>query len=75
MEAGACGSLDHWNIPKLEMMLSVALGIPAMGTIGQWSADITEHAHIDIVKDPAQSSNNQNFDSQICCYLDCQEKC
>ena len=75
MEAGAWGSLDHWNIPRLEMMLSVVPGIPAMGTIGQWSADITEHAHIDIVKNPAQSSNNQNFDSQICCYLDHQEKC
>ena len=57
------------------MMLSVAPGIPAMGTMGQWSADVTEHAHIDIVKDPARSSNNQNFDSQICRYLDRQEKC
>ena len=35
MEAGAQGSLDHWNIPKLEMMLSVVPGIPAMGTMGQ----------------------------------------
>ena len=75
MEAGARGSLDHWNIPKLEMMLSVAPGIPAMGTMGQWSADVTEHAHIDVVKDPARSSNNQNFDSQICRYLNRQEKC
>ena len=46
-----------------------------MGTIGQWLADVTEHAHIDVVKDPTRSSNNQNFDSQICCYLDRQEKC
>ena len=75
IEAGARGSLDHWKIPKLEMMLSVAPSIPAMGTLGQWSADVTEHAHIDVVKDPARSSNNQNFDSQICRYLDRQEKC
>ena len=75
IEAGAQGSLDHWKIPKLEMMLSVVPTIPAMGAVGQWSADVTEHAHIDVVKDPARSSNNQNFDSQICCYLDRQEKC
>ena len=75
IEAGARGSLNHWKIPKLEMMLSVAPGIPAMGTLGQWSADVTEHAHIDVVKDPARSSNNQNFDAQICRYLDRQEKC
>ena len=75
MEAGARGSLDHWKIPKLEMMLCIAPSIPAMGTLGQWSADVTEHAHIDVVKDPARSSNNQNFDAQICRYLDRQEKC
>ena len=56
------------------MMLSVVPTIPAMGAVGQWSADVTKHAHIDIVKDPAWSSNNQNFDSQICRYLDRQEK-
>ncbi|KIK18406.1 hypothetical protein PISMIDRAFT_109496, partial [Pisolithus microcarpus 441] len=46
-----------------------------MGTLGQWSADVTEHAHIDLIKDPARSGNNQNFDTQICRYLDRQEKC
>ena len=56
-------------------MLSVVPGTPAMGTLGQWSADVTEHAHIDVVKDPTWSSNNQNFDAQICHYLDHQEKC
>lgn len=75
MEAGARGSLDHWRIPKLEMMLAVAPSIPSMGALGQWSADVTEHAHIDVIKDPARSGNNQNFDGQICRYLDRQEKC
>ena len=41
----------------------------------QWSADFTQHAHIDIVKEPARSGNNQKFDTQICCYLDHKEKC
>ena len=75
VEAGARGSLDHWKIPKLEMMLSVAPTISNMGTLGQWSADVTEHAHIDVIKDPARSGNNQNFDAQICRYLNHQEKC
>jgi hypothetical protein len=75
VEAGACGSLDHWRIPKLEMMLAVAPSISSMGALGQWSADVTEHAHINVIKDPARSGNNQNFDPQVCCYLDRQEKC
>ncbi|KAI5995029.1 hypothetical protein EDD15DRAFT_2165284 [Pisolithus albus] len=76
MEAGARGSMDHWRIPKLEIMLSVVPSIRSMGALGQWSADVTEHAlYIDVIKDPAQSGNNQNFDGQICRYLDRQEKC
>ena len=75
VEAGTQGSLDHWKIPKLEMMLSIAPTISNMGTLGQWSANVTEHAHIDVIKDPAQSGNNQNFDAQICRYLNHQEKC
>ena len=51
MEASARCSLNHWKIPKLEMMLAIAPSIPNMGTLGQWSADITEHAHIDVIKD------------------------
>ena len=40
----------------------------------QWSADFTEHAHITLVKDPARSGNNQGHESQICRYLDRQER-
>ncbi|KAG1887913.1 uncharacterized protein F5891DRAFT_1132056 [Suillus fuscotomentosus] len=40
------------------------------GVMGQWSADVTEHAHITVVKDPARSSNNNNYDPQICRHLD-----
>ena len=34
MEVGACGSLDHWRIPKLKMMLAVVLSISSMGALG-----------------------------------------
>ena len=36
----------------------------------QWSADTTEHAHIMTIKDPVRSGNNQNYEPQICRYLD-----
>ncbi|KAI6004631.1 hypothetical protein EDD15DRAFT_2155283 [Pisolithus albus] len=75
MEASARGLLDHWQIPKLEMMFAIAPSISSMGALVQWSAVVTEHAHIDVIKNPARSGNNQNFDAQICRYLDRQEKC
>ena len=41
----------------------------------QWSADITEHAHVQEIKVPACAGNNQNYYSQIAHYLDRSEKC
>ncbi|KIM62292.1 hypothetical protein SCLCIDRAFT_119692, partial [Scleroderma citrinum Foug A] len=58
-----------------ELLLIVAPSIVTQGSLMQWSADFTQHAHIDIVKEPARSGNNQKFDTQICCYLDHKEKC
>ncbi|KAI5986497.1 hypothetical protein EDD15DRAFT_2200093 [Pisolithus albus] len=57
------------------MMFAIAPSISSMGALVQWSADVTEHAHTDVIKNPARSGNNQNFDAQICHYLDRQEKC
>ncbi|KAG1747218.1 uncharacterized protein EDB91DRAFT_1235953 [Suillus paluster] len=37
--------------------------------------DICQHAHITLIKDPADSTNNINYDAQICRFLDRQEKC
>ncbi|KAJ3904129.1 hypothetical protein F5879DRAFT_1010080 [Lentinula edodes] len=62
--------IDHWEIPKLEFMQSVEPSICASGPIMQWTADITEHAHITLVKDPARSGNNHDFEIQICQSLD-----
>ena len=56
-------------------MLAVAPSLPSMGSLEQWSADVTEHTHIDVIKDPTRSRNNQKFNTQICCYLNHQEKC
>ncbi|KAI9570110.1 hypothetical protein HD554DRAFT_2246976 [Boletus coccyginus] len=67
--------LKHWHIPKIELMQSVAPSIERVGSLLQWSADTTEHAHIEVVKDPASTTNNHNYDSQICRCLDRYEKC
>jgi len=41
----------------------------------QWSANATKHAHITEIKGPATLGNNQDYESQICQYLDCANKC
>ncbi|KAG1724069.1 hypothetical protein EDB19DRAFT_1950157, partial [Suillus lakei] len=75
-----CGTknkvIDNWYIPKLELMQSIVPSICNTGVAMQWTADTTEHAHIMEIKDPAQSSNNNNnFDPQICRHLDQVDKC
>jgi hypothetical protein len=67
--------IQNWHIPKLELMQSVEPSIRRASVPIQWSADLTEHAHITEVKDPARSANNQEYDPQICRFLDRREKC
>ena len=43
-------ALDHFNIPKLELFQSIELSMCANGAVIQWSANITEHAHITEIK-------------------------
>ncbi|KAF8130477.1 hypothetical protein K438DRAFT_1788654 [Mycena galopus ATCC 62051] len=71
---GKNGPIDNWYIPKLEILHSVVPQIRKNGAPLQWSADVTERAHIDLVKDPAENSNNQKHEEQICRHLDRQEK-
>ncbi|KAG2064248.1 hypothetical protein BDR04DRAFT_1035798, partial [Suillus decipiens] len=67
--------IDNWYIPKIELMQSIVPSIQNSRVIMQWTADTTEHAHITKIKDPACSSNNHNYDSQICQHLDRADKC
>jgi hypothetical protein len=41
----------------------------------QWSADVTEHAHVEEIKVPTRAGNNQNYYSQIARHLDRLDKC
>ena len=45
--------INNWHIPKLELMQSVMTSILRAGVPIQWSTDLTEHAHIEQIKDPA----------------------
>ena len=56
-------------------MQSVVPSIEQVGSLLQWSVDTTEHAHIKVVKDPALTTNNHNYNAQICQCLNCYEKC
>lgn len=67
---GQKSAINNWYIPKLEFFQSVATNIKENGVAIQWSADTTEHANITAIKDPARSGNNQNYEPQICRYLD-----
>lgn len=66
--------LDHFQIPKLELMHGVVPSVIDSGAVIQWSADRTEHAHITEIKVPGRSGNNQDHNPQICRWLDRSEK-
>jgi len=70
LNAGLCHGkankpINNWHIPKLELMQSMVPSILRAGVPIQWSADLTEHAHIEQIKDPARACNNNNYDPQI----------
>ncbi|KAG2056116.1 hypothetical protein BDR06DRAFT_970252 [Suillus hirtellus] len=64
-------ALDEFHANKHTI---IAAGV-CQGKGGKWSADVTEHEHITEVNDPTRSSNNNNYDPQICHYLDHADKC
>ena len=72
---GSNGPLEHWEIPKLELLQHVVMSIHTSGAVMQWTTDIMEHAHITKIKQPARAGNNQDYYSQIAQYLDHSEKC
>lgn len=66
---------EHFRIPKLELMQHVVPSVRASGAPMQWSADVTEHAHVTEIKNPARAGNNQNYYTQIARHLDRSERC
>ena len=72
---GSNGPLDHWEIPKLKLLQHVIPSIRASGAVMQWTADVTEHAHVTEIKQPARLGNNQDYYTQIVRHLDRSDKC
>jgi len=68
-QRGKKKAITNWYIPKLELLQNVVPLIRDSGALAQWTADITEHPHILIIKNPARRSNNIDVDPQICRYL------
>ena len=66
---------SNWEIPKLELLQSVVSDIRHSGPVWQLSADATEHAHVQEIKNPARMGNNQNYYDQIACHLNHSNKC
>ncbi|KAI6042441.1 hypothetical protein EDC04DRAFT_2600795 [Pisolithus marmoratus] len=69
------GVHTNWQIPKLKLPHGVVLSICQSGAVIQWSADITQHAHVEEIKVPACAGNNQNYYNQIICHLNWLDKC
>ena len=66
--------INHFKIPKLELLHSVVAPIKWSGSLPQWSADRTERSHIDMIKKPKLRTNGIEYNSQICWSLNRSEK-
>lgn len=66
--------IDHFRIPKLELLQAVVPGIWMTGAVFQWSANVTECSHIEVIKNPAAATNHCDYDPQICLHLTREEK-
>jgi hypothetical protein len=64
----------HWKVPKIELLHNIPASAHEMGAPRQWSTDRTEHAHIEVVKNPFRASNKKDFNPQICRHMDRAEK-
>ncbi|KAI5988871.1 hypothetical protein F5J12DRAFT_907673 [Pisolithus orientalis] len=67
--------IKNWHIPKLELMQSIIPSVKCVGGTIQWTTDVTEHTLVLEIKTPTSTSNNNNYNPQICWYLNCAEKC
>ena len=63
--------LNHFDLPKLELMQSFATSVDFTGSLPQWTADVSEHLLITHCKQPfEQTSKQKDFADQIVQLLD-----
>ncbi|OAX30677.1 hypothetical protein K503DRAFT_661512, partial [Rhizopogon vinicolor AM-OR11-026] len=56
-------------IPKLKLLQGIVPSICLHWSLMQWSADPTEHMHIDYVKIPGHARNGHDYNEQVCRYV------
>ena len=71
---GKRGIIEHFEIPKLEMLQIIPRSTKLMGAPYQWTSDVTERCHITHVKTPYRMSNKRNFHEQCVRFMDRVEK-
>ncbi|KAG6906603.1 hypothetical protein DXG01_012984 [Tephrocybe rancida] len=71
---GKKGIINHFRIPKLEMLHIIIRSACLLGAPYQWTSDITERCHITHVKTPYRRSNRRNFHEQCARFMDRVEK-
>ncbi|KAJ8593890.1 hypothetical protein M405DRAFT_920744, partial [Rhizopogon salebrosus TDB-379] len=72
---GTSGAIEHFQIPKLELLVSFSRAILNLGSIIPFTSDVTERMLITQCKDPFErtSHNRATFTQQIVCLLDRRE--
>ena len=51
--------LNHFDLPKLELMQSFATSVDLTGSLPQWTADVSEHLLIMHCKQPFEQASNR----------------
>ncbi|KAG1907062.1 uncharacterized protein F5891DRAFT_940310 [Suillus fuscotomentosus] len=72
---GTSGPIEHFEIPKLELLASFARAIPQLGSIIQFTADVSERMLITQCKNPFERTSHQRatFTQQVVRLLDREE--
>ncbi|KAG1800872.1 uncharacterized protein HD556DRAFT_1430227 [Suillus plorans] len=72
---GTSGPIEHFEIPKLELLASFARAIPQLGSIIQFTADVSERMLITQCKNPFECTSHQRatFTQQVVRLLDREE--
>ncbi|KAI6106831.1 hypothetical protein EDD16DRAFT_1489816, partial [Pisolithus croceorrhizus] len=73
-QRGRNGDIPHFQTPKLELFQSFGCTICRVGSLIQYTADVSKHLLIIHAKNPFLHMNHKaGFTEQITCYLDCEE--
>jgi hypothetical protein len=67
---GKSHTMKHFKIPKLYALLTFTAHIRSMGTLPQFSTEITESCHQTMAKQAYRATNKRDFEKQMCGYLD-----